>query len=162
MSIVSKIPTALKTFSGKPLAIASKMMGVATCAALVYDSHVNGKERAKVTDEIETGDRYYNQFKQYMTSDKESATICNMKKKWFEIQQDFGLYHPISKTKGYVGGFVNTVIKNLPYIAAATIALCKFKVPSKIAGVFLGLAGIKTLVSDVFGIGSGLKKEDRI
>lgn len=161
MSVISKITPAIKKFSGKPLAIASKMIGVAACASIIYDSHINAKERANVTVQVESGDRYYNQYKQYMTCTKESQTICDLKEKWYDIQKDFPFYNAISKTKGYVGGFVNTLIRNLPYIGAAAVALSKFKVPSKIAGVALGAAGIKTILADVIGIGN-TNKENRI
>lgn len=160
MAIISKITPAIKKFSGKPLAIASKMIGAAACASIVYDSHINAKERAHVTNEIESGDRYYNQYKQYMTCDKESQTICDLKETWYDMQKDFPFYSFISKTKGYVGGFAKTLVKNLPYIGLSALALSKFKIPSKVAGVALGLAGIKTILFDVMGFGS--KKEDRI
>lgn len=158
MAVIPKVTTALKTFSGKPLSIASKMLGVATCAAVVYDSHINGRERAYTTDDLETGDRFFNQYKQYMTSEKESGTISKMKKFWFGVQQDFPFYHIGSRAKGYIKGFGNTFLKSLPLIALSAVAL-KFKTAGKFAGVALAAAGVKTFLYDVVGIGS--RKSDK-
>lgn len=151
--IIPRITSALRTFSGRPLGIMSKALGAAAVASVVYDSHVNGRERANVTDEIESADRFINQYEQYVTSDKQSATVCGLKKKWFDIQQGFSYYHPVSRAKGYLSGFGNTVISELPVIALSVLALgCKNAV-SKGAGVLLALHGLKTLFYDVMGIG---------
>ena len=53
MAINPKITSALKTFSGKPLGVMSKALGVASVASVVYDAHVNAVERAKYTDNLE-------------------------------------------------------------------------------------------------------------
>lgn len=154
MSIIPKITSAVKTFSGKPLGVMSKALGVASVAAVVYDSHVNGKERAVVTDNIVSADRFSRQYKDYMTSPKESATVCKLKKQWFDFQQSFTLYHPVSKTKGYFGGFCSTAVNELPVLALSAVALASKGILGKTAGVLLALNGVKTLVCDVFGAGS--------
>ena len=154
MAINPKITSALKTFSGKPLGVMSKALGVASVASVVYDAHVNAVERAKYTDNIESADRFSKQYNQYMSSTRESATVCKLKKHWFDFQQNFSLYHPISKTKGYVGGFLNTVINEAPVVALSVVSLASKSWVGKAAGVALALNGIKTLFVDVFGIGS--------
>lgn len=155
MSIIPKITSALKTAGGKPLSVASKVLGVATCAAVIYDSHINGRERAYVVDEKETGDRFMNQYSQYMTSEKESAVVCKMKKLWYELQQSFPFYHVTSRTKGYTGGFCKTLIKSLPLIGLSAVALLsKGKIPGKIAGAALAVNAVKTFLYDVAGVGA--------
>lgn len=158
MSVIPKITSALKTFSGKPLGVASKAIGIGTCAAILYDSHVNGRERAYSTDEIESADRFSNQFSQYMTSEKESATICKLKSMWFNWQQDFPYYHIGSRIKGYAAGFGNTILKNLPLIGLSAVAL-KFKNAGKVAGCLIALDAAKTFLYDVAGVGA--KKSER-
>lgn len=158
MAISPNVTTALKKFSGKPLGVMSKALGVATVASVIYDAHVNAKERAIVTDNLDSADRYSKQYDQYMSSTKESATVCKLKKHWFDFQQNFSLYHPISKTKGYVGGFLNTAINELPVIGLSALALASKSWVGKASGVILALNGIKTLFVDVLGVGS--KKRD--
>lgn len=158
MAISPNITTALKKFSGKPLGVMSKALGVATVASVIYDAHVNAKEKAIVTDNLESVDRFSRQYDQYMSSTKESATVCKLKKHWFDFQQNFSLYHPISKTKGYVGGFVNTAINELPVIGLSALALASKSWLGKASGVMLALNGIKTLFVDVLGVGA--KKRD--
>lgn len=157
MSVISSIGTAVKKFSGKPLGVASKALGVATVASVIYDAHINGREKAYATDSIETGDRYYNQYKQFMTMDKESATIAKFKRWWYDMQQSFPLYHLGSKIKGYVSGFGKTLVEGLPLIGLSVVAL-KFKNVGKVAGVLLGAVGAKTLLHDVVGIGRDKEK----
>ena len=158
MAISPNITTALKKFSGKPLGVMSKALGVATVASVIYDAHVNAKEKAIVTDNLESVDRFSRQYDQYMSSTKESATVCKLKKHWFDFQQNFSLYHPISKTKGYVGGFINTAINELPVIGLSALALASKSWLGKASGVMLALTGIKTLFVDVLGVGA--KKRD--
>ena len=158
MAISQNVTTALKKFSGKPLGVMSKALGVATVASVIYDAHVNAKEKAIVTDNLESVDRFSRQYDQYMSSTKESATVCKLKKHWFDFQQNFSLYHPISKTKGYVGGFINTAINELPVIGLSALALASKSWLGKASGVMLALNGIKTLFVDVLGVGA--KKRD--
>lgn len=158
MAISPNITTALKKISGKPLGVMSKALGVATVASVIYDAHVNAKEKAIVTDNLESVDRFSRQYDQYMSSTKESATVCKLKKHWFDFQQNFSLYHPISKTKGYVGGFINTAINELPVIGLSALALASKSWLGKASGVMLALNGIKTLFVDVLGVGA--KKRD--
>ena len=97
MAVIPAIISGAKKFSGKPMEYTAKALAVATTASVIYDSHINGRERAYSLDELDSADRYYNQYKQYMTMDKESATISKMKKWWFNMQQSFPYYHIISR-----------------------------------------------------------------
>lgn len=153
---ISRVTSAIKTFSGKPMGVISKVLGAATCAAVVYDAHINGKEKAGVTDMNDTADRFENQYNQYLVSDKESATICKFKKFWYNVQQDFPYYHVVSRTKGYVGSFVSTLIKDSPLIALSVLAI-KTKNVGKIAGALLAGHGIKTFLYDIMGINAEKK-----
>ncbi len=157
-SVIPRITTAAKKFSGKPLGVMSKAIAVATCASVLYDSHINGRERAYSLDEVESADRFYNQYKQFMTSERESATICKLKKIWYNMQQDFPFYHITSRSKGYFAGAGNTLLKNLPLIGLSAVAL-KFKNAGKIAGVLLGINALQSVLYDVMGIGA--KKTER-
>ena len=158
MAVIPAIVSGAKKFAGKPMGVASKALAVATTAAVIYDSHINGRERAYSLDEIDSADRYYNQYKQYMTMDKESATISKLKKWWFNLQQSFSYYHIMSRSQGYLSGFGQTIINNLPLIGLSAVAL-KFKKVGKVAGALLAANGLKTLVYDVMGIGA--KKAER-
>jgi len=158
MAVIPAITSAAKKISGKPLGIASKVLGAATVASVLYDSHINGREKAYSLDEVSSGDRYYNQYKQFMTMEKPSATLSKMKKWWFNVQQDFSYYHLAARTKGYLSGFGNTIANSLPLVALSAVAL-KFKTTGKVAGVLLAANGIKTLLYDVMGIGA--KKSER-
>lgn len=158
MAVIPAIISGVKKFSGKPMEITSKALAVATTASVIYDSHINGRERAYSLDELDSANRYYNQYKQYMTMDKESATISKMKKWWFNLQQSFPYYHIISRANGYLKGVGETIINSIPLIGLSAVAL-KFKTAGKIAGGLLAAAGIKTLMYDVIGIGA--KKAER-
>lgn len=151
MNVVNVISTTAKKISGKPLGIASKVLGAATVASVIYDSHINGREKAYSTDSIESGDRLFEQYKNYSTMNKESATIAKAKGLWFNMQQGFPLYHLGSKTKGYLSGFGKTFIQDLPLLALSAVAL-KFKNVGKAAGVLLGAVGVTTFLHDVVGI----------
>lgn len=158
MAVIPAITSAAKKFAGKPLGVTSKVLGVATTAAVLYDAHINGRERAYSLDEISSADRYYNQFKQYMTMEKESATIAKMKKVWFNAQQNFSYYHIGARAKGYLSGFGETLVRGLPLIGLSAVAL-KFKNVGKVAGTLLAANGVKTLLYDVMGVGA--KKAER-
>ena len=158
MSKITAITTNLKNFSGKPLGVLSKTLGVASVAAVIYDAHVNGKIKAESTDIDSTADRYFKNYKQFMTSDKNSASINKLKRVWFDIKQNFSYYHPYNKTKGYLAGFGKTLLNELPIIGLSAIAL-KFKNVGKIAGILLGINAGKVLFFDVFGLGKEKKKK---
>lgn len=159
MASISAITTALKKFSGKPLAVTSKVLGAATAAAVVYDSHVNGREKAIVTDDIESADRFIDQYNNYIVSDKESATVAKLKRGWFDMQQSFSFFHPISKGKGYLKGFGKTLCNELPNVALSAVALLGKGWLSKTSGVLLAVNAVKTLVCDVFGVGSSKPRQ---
>ena len=154
MASISGITTALKKFSGKPLAVTSKVLGAATAAAVLYDAHSLGREKAIVTDDIESADRFIDQYNNYIMSDKESATVAKLKKGWFDMQQSFSFFHPVSKAKGYVAGFGKTLCTELPAVALSVTALASKSWIGKTAGVLLAGNAIKTLVCDVMGVGS--------
>lgn len=159
MAVGSAVTSAVKKFYGKPMGYASKALGVAAVASVLYDAHINAKERSICTDQIESGDRFYNQYKQYMTMQKPSATISRFKKWWFNFQQSLSIFHIGSKVKGYLSGFAETLGNEVPVIALSTMALIPKKpVLNKTAGTFLALHGIKTLLYDVMGLGD--KKTD--
>lgn len=158
MAVIPAIVSGAKKFAGKPMGVASKALAVATTAAVLYDSHINGRERAYSLDELDSADRYYNQYKQYMTLEKESATIAKLKKWWFNLQQSFSYYHIFSRSKGYLSGFGQTIINNIPVLALSAVAL-KFQTAGKVAGALLAASGLKTLVYDVMCIGA--KKAER-
>ncbi len=165
MDISSKLTTGItaaakgiKKFSGKPLGVMSKAMGVAAIGGVLYDSHVNGRDYACIEDEKGTADKYYNQFMNYSKSDTQSATVAGLKKGYLNIQRNFTYYHPIFRTKGYIKEFGKTLIGNLPILGTATVALaCKHV--GKAAGVLLSIHSIRTLVYEVAGVG---KKKEKI
>lgn len=155
---LNNVTTALKKFSGKPLAVTSKILGVATVASVIYDSHVNAKEKAIVSYENHSANKLYNNYRQYMVSNKESATVCKLKKAWFNSKQTYSVDRPFALAKGYLSGIGNTVIDNLPELTFSAIALCGKKFFCKTSGVLLALNGLKTLVFDV--ISAPYKKTD--
>ena len=140
------------------MAVTSKILGVATVASVIYDSHVNAKERSIVNYENHSANKLYNNYRQYMTSNKESATVCKLKKAWFNTKQSFSTDRPFVLAKGYLSGFTNTLIDNIPEITFSAIAIAGKKFFSKTAGVLLALNGAKTLFFDV--INSNYKKDD--
>lgn len=154
MASISAITTALKKLSGKPLAVTSKVLGAATVASVLYDSHINGREKAIVTDDIESADRFIDQYNNYIVSDKESATVAKLKKGWFDMQQGFSFFHPISKGKGYLTGFGKTVCNELPNVVLSAVALKSKGWLGKASGVLLAANAVKTVVCDVLGVGS--------
>lgn len=158
MAVIPAITSAAKKFVGKPMGVASKVLGVATVASVLYDSHINGREKAYAVDSLSSADRFYNQYKQFMTMEKESATISKMKKWWFELQQDFSFLHIFDSAKGYASGFGQTIARGLPLLALSAVAL-KFKTAGKVAGALLAANGVKTLLYDVMGVGA--KKSER-
>lgn len=155
MAVIPAITSAVKKFYGKPMHVTSKVLGVATTAAVLYDSHVNGRERAEAMNEIKTADTFYNQYKNYMTLEKDSATLCKMKKWWFNIQRDFPFDNFAYKTGGYVSGFGRTVARELPALALSALALIpKNPTVNKVAGTFLAANGLYSFFTDVVGLGA--------
>ena len=80
MSGITNISTALKKISGKPLSIVSKTLAAVSVGAVIYDSHVNGKIKSESTDVDATADRYFKNYKQYVSSDKNSAFVNKLKR----------------------------------------------------------------------------------
>lgn len=152
-TVIPKMVTAIKKFSGKPLGVMSKALGAASVAAVVYDAHVNAKERSYATDSTESADRFISQYNNYRASDTQSATVAGLKKQWYDIQQSFSYYHPISKTKGYLSGFGSSIVTQAPVLGLSALALCCKSGLSKAGGVLLGVHAIKTILYDVIGIG---------
>ena len=156
--IGQKVVSAAKTLSGKPLGIATKALGAATVASVIYDSHINGRERAFSQDEVKSGKRYFNLFKQYMTSPSNSATVSQLKKGWFYGQQTSSCFHFWTKARGYAEGFANTIGANLPRIGLSALSLLSIRnknklvgTVGKIAGVLLAASWAQTILTDVMG-----------
>ncbi len=150
--ITASAKTGLKKFAGKPLAISSKVLGAATVASVIYDAHVNGKERAEVNNELKSADSFYKNYKQYSISNKESATVAQMKKDYFLGMLTFPGKHICYKAGGYFSGFFNTLFRNLPRLALASVSLAFDKV-GKVAGCLLGFSWLQTYVHEVMGLG---------
>ncbi len=148
------IPTIRRILNSRAVSIAPKVLGAATAAAVVYDSHINAKEKAYVTDEIESADRFSKRYNQYMSADVESASLNKMKKFWFDVQNDFQFLNIVSKIKGYVSGFFKTVLKCLPLVALSAVSIISKGNIGKVTGALLALNGIKTVLYDVMGIGA--------
>ena len=97
----------------------------------------------------------YNQYKNFMTLDKDSATLSKMKKWWFNVQRDFPFDNFAYKTGGYISGFGRTVTREMPVLALSALALIpKNPMVNKVAGTLLGANGLYTFLTDVVGIGS--------
>lgn len=162
MSIVSAVKTAtphvksaVKKFYGKPMTVTSKVLGVASTAAVIYDAHINGRERAFSYNDNKSADVFFNQYKQYMTSKKDSATISRMKKWWFGVQRSFPLDNVFYKACGYLSGFGKTVTREMPVLALSALTLApKNTTVNKVAGTLLAVNGLNTLLTDVIGIGA--------
>lgn len=150
-----------KKLAGKPMAAASKIIGAATIASVVYDSYVTGKEKAIVTDETESGNRLFNLNKQYLTMNGESATVAAMKKGWYLSQMTNSTCHLLNKIGGALMGAGQTIFNEAPMIALSAIAISFGKVGKipvgKIAGSLLGLSWAKTFLYDVLGFGNNNK-----
>ncbi len=161
VGINTQIINAAKKLAGKPLAAASKVIGGATIASVIYDSHVNGKEKSNITDEVNSANRLYNLNKNYYTINKESATIAAMKKGWYLGQMTNGTSHFINNVKGYIVGAGMTIFNNAPMLALSAIAVRIGKIGKipvgKLAGAVLGLSWVKTFLVDVVGIANQKK-----
>lgn len=152
-SIKNTVVNGAKSFVGKPMKVASKVVGAGTIASVLYDAHVNGKEKAFVNDDLNSADRFYKLHKQYMTSEKNSATVCQMKRGWFLGQMTNGCAHFFNKIGGYLGGVGETLFNNVPRLLLSAVAL-RFDKLGKVAGTLLTLDWGKTYLLDVIGIGA--------
>ena len=155
-----------KAFSGRPLGITSKALGIATAASVLYDAHINGRERAFTSDEVISGERQMNLHRQYMTSSSNSATISRLKRDWYMGMQASSCCHLWTKAKGYVTGAAETIVNNIPKIALSAVSLISLKnkgktagTAGKIAGCLLAADWLKTVAVDVLGLGA--KSPDR-
>ena len=153
------IGTGAKKFAGKPLGITSKALGIATAASVLYDAHINGRETAYTMDEVESGERYMNMHRKYMTSSSNSATVSQLKKAWFMGVQTAPCCHFRTKARGYIIGAGNTLLNNIPKLAASAVTLISLKnkgkaatVAGKVAGCLLGAGWLRTYLDDVLGI----------
>jgi hypothetical protein len=142
-----------KKIAGKPMAVASKVIGAGTIASVLYDAHINGREKAFITDELSSADRFYRLHKQYMTSDKNSATVSQMKNGWFLGQMSNNCAHFGNKIRGYLSGFGETVFNNVPRLLLSAVSL-RFNKLGKVAGTLLALDWGKTYITDVMGLGA--------
>ena len=149
---VSAVTTALKKFSGKPLSVVSKAIGAVSAASVIYDMHVHGKESALSTDRIETGNISYNNYREYMQMDSDSAVTAKAKKVWYDMKNAPAVYHPILLAGGYIKGAVNRFINVLPIAVLSVLAL-KCKGLGKVAGVLLAGHAVKSVLFDVIGLG---------
>lgn len=149
-NVKTKVVNVAKKLGGKPLLYASKGVGVVATAAVLYDAHINGVEKAIVKDDIDTANRFYNQHRQFRMSNTNSATVSKMKNVWYEMQQSFPFNHSTSKVFGYLGGFCMTVAKNLPVLALSAVSvLAKNPTVSKVAGSLIAAYGAKVVCDDV-------------
>lgn len=157
MAVIPHIGAAVKIFSKKPLEITSKVLGAAVMTSVLYDAHINAKERAKVLDIVNTADRYEQNYKQYMHLEKRSQTIADLKNLWFGMQRSFSWVHLYSKAAGYIEGAFKTLWSNIPEIALSIAAVKsgKYKTLGKAAGIVLAADTAKTLLYDTAGIGTG-------
>ena len=145
----TEITTFVKNLPKKtPLVVGSKVLGAATIASIIYDAHVNGREKAYTDDEIYSAERYTNLYKQYMTSSKESATLSQLKKGWFVGQQSSSWFHFTTKARGYITGFGNTILNELPRLAVSSAAIA-FKKVGLAAGAVLAGSWAKTFLISI-------------
>ena len=151
-SVIDKI----KPYTGQPLELTSKALGFFTLGSIIYDCHINGKEKAVVTDRLNTVDRFERNYKQYMTMQKSSQSIADAKGMLFSMQRKGHWHHLISKITGYVTGVGKTLLGNLPEIVLSVLALKtkNHKILGKTAGVLLGINALKSFLSDIIGIDS--------
>lgn len=145
-----------KKLAGKPLAVATKALGAASVASVVYDSYINAKEKANITDEVNSANRLINLNNNYLTMNSDSGTVAAMKKGWYFSQMTNETCHLFNKIKGAAVGIGQTLFNNAPKLALSAIAL-RFgnigKIPvGKIAGSVLGLSWAKTFLTEVVGI----------
>ena len=141
---------AINKLAGKPLEYGSKAIGVVALSAILYDAHINGKEGAIVKDDIDTANRVYNQYNNYLKSSTGSATVAKMKNTWYQIRQSFPFDHSTSKILGYLGGFGMTLAKNMHIIGLSALAiLAKKPTVAKVAGSMVGIYGAKVVADDV-------------
>ncbi len=156
INVLKKVPALTKKISGKPLETASKVVGAGVIVSSIYDAHVNGAERADIFDSINTANKMHNDYKQYISLDKESATLAKLKRYWYDIKQNTIDFHFMNKTRGYLGSFSSTILSNTLNILLAVAAI-KMKKAGKIAGTILTLHAAKTVLFDVLELGR--KKE---
>lgn len=158
MTAISGITTALKKFSGKPLAITSNVIAAASVASVIYDAHISGKEESVVKYERDVSNKLYNNYKQYIGSSSGSATVAQLKKWWYNTKQDYTLDNQASRVVGYASGAMNKIGPNLPVLGLSAIALLGKKIFCKLAGGLLALNAAKIIASDV--IFAPYKKEN--
>ena len=155
-AVTSRIKNEAKKFSQKPLETTSKALGFASVLTVLYDSHRNGKENALVQDYFDSSERFSGNLQNKMVLYRRSQTIANAKDAWYNFHQTLSFPHIVSKIEGYVCGFGQNLIGNIPEIALSLIALNtkNHKLLGQTAGVLLGINAIKTFVHDVMGVGS--------
>ena len=74
-AVKNSTKTIFKKLNGKPMTYASKAIGITALASVLYDAHINGKEKAIGNDAVISGNKFFNQYKQYMTMEKSSNRI---------------------------------------------------------------------------------------
>ncbi len=160
MSKITSVINAAKKISKKPLSVASLGIGAACAASVVYDTHINGKEKALADDRIYGADRLFKQHKQFMEMDKSSASLAKAKSLYYDSQFACSYYHLYTKLKGYIKGAGQTLINALPVVGLSALAIKFHKnIVGKASGILLGVHAVKTLLYDVVGIGNKSDKK---
>ena len=150
-AVKNSTKTIFKKLNGKPMTYASKAVGITALASVLYDAHINFSYFKFILI------KFFNQYKQYMTREKSSATIAGLKKFWFNMQQNFPLKHLLPKTTGYLKGFGETIFSDIPLVLLSALSI-KSKKLGKLSSVLLLISGAKNILYDVVGIGANKRR----
>ena len=134
------------------LAIASKILGGAVAAAVVYDAHKIGVRGSAEHVKIRQASRIRDTFLPSTRSESRSDLTSNLKDKYARFHLEWNLPDKFNAVVGYVKHSFNQLAEHIIPATLATGALLS-KNYSKFFGAGLLVYGLKYLVCDVMDIG---------
>ena len=133
--------------------ILSKVAGTVTVGSLLYDASICAKAQQKTSKEDRLGERMLTQIRNSSSLEAPSSTHNAIKKEILLHQIDTDWRENIASCFGIAKGFFRYLASQWIPFTAGVVAIFSGKLPGKLCGLGLGIAGAWTLLRDYFDLG---------
>ena len=90
-----------------------------------------------------------------MTLNKPSKFHSNIKNKFLHFELNESIRGQINATRGYIGGFISSMVSNvIPFALGLTALFAKNAKVAKGSAIALGAVGLYTVIKQGFGLGN--------
>ena len=133
--------------------IVYKTVGVAGMSAVLYDAAAKAKRQSTVGAEELSADVFESSYAAKRSSSKESHLTSAVQRKISDLRMKNPLIPLIGKTKGFIGGFFDSLGDNIIPIIFSSMAMAAKGTFQKAGAWGLGIYAIYQVAKEGFGLG---------